>query len=78
MKKHYFNAPALQGPTRPPNLLAVEAAVQEEYVWLIVVKFALEKQSIDEYDIVSWSVYHADIQKEMIPHAAINAYCICL
>ena len=41
-----FTAPAVQGPVRPPNLLASAAAVEEEYVWLSRVKAALENQVV--------------------------------
>ncbi|XP_072178978.1 uncharacterized protein [Diadema setosum] len=70
-KTHHFTAPPIQGPAKPPDLMAVDAAVQEEYRWLRTVETALEKQSIDEW--VSWSAYHASFQKALIPPAAINA-----
>ncbi|KAG0717680.1 hypothetical protein GWK47_053918 [Chionoecetes opilio] len=34
MKTKHFTAPAVQRPARPPDLLAAEAAVEEEYGWL--------------------------------------------
>ncbi len=71
MKTKNFTAPAVQGPAKPPDFLAAEAAVREEYGWLRKVKTALEKQSIDEW--VSWSAYHANVQQAVIPPAAINA-----
>ena len=70
-KTQHFTAPAVKRPERPPDLLAAEAAVHEEYGWLRTVTTALQKQSLDEW--VSWSAYHADVQQAVIPPAAINA-----
>ena len=56
---------------RPPNLLAAASATEDEYVWLNTVKTAVEKATIDGW--ISWSAYHADTQRAVIPPAAINA-----
>lgn len=71
LKTQNFTAPAIKRSARPPDLLAAEAAIQEEYGWLRTVTTALQKDSIDEW--VSWSAYHADVQQAVIPPAAINA-----
>jgi len=71
LKSKDFNAPIVQGPVRPPNLLAAAAAVEDEYVWLSKVKTALEKPTADGW--ISWSAYHADVQQAVIPPAAISA-----
>ena len=47
MKTQHFTTPAVQRPARPPDLLAAEAAAQEEYGWLRTVTTVLQTQSFD-------------------------------
>ena len=49
METQHVTALAVQRPARPPDLLAAEAAIQEEYGWLRTVTTALQRQSIDEW-----------------------------
>ncbi|XP_041462085.1 uncharacterized protein LOC121413358 [Lytechinus variegatus] len=69
IRKQHFTAPAVEGPAKPPHLLAAEAAVREEYLWLRLVTETLQKKSINDW--VSWSAYHADMQQAVMPPAAI-------
>ncbi|XP_041473700.1 uncharacterized protein LOC121422610 [Lytechinus variegatus] len=64
IRKQHFTAPAVEGPAKPPHLLAAEAAVREEYLWLRLVTETLQKKSINDW--VSWSAYHADMQQALL------------
>ncbi len=66
-----FSAPAVQGPVRPSNPLAAASATEDEYAWLSKVKMAVEKSIMDS--CISWSAYHADTHRAVIPSAALNA-----
>ena len=50
----------------------VERAKEGEIEWLNSVTAALSKEKLDDGDWVSWSAYHASIQTNEIPPAAIN------
>lgn len=72
LKAQNFIAPAVKGPVRPTNLTKAATATEEEYGWLNLVKAVLEEGT--QVSWVSWSAYHADIQKAgVIPPAAVNA-----
>ena len=66
-----FNAPIVQGPVRPSEILVTAAAKEDEYAWLNKVKTAVEKCTMD--GMISWSAYHADAHQAVIPPAAINS-----
>ena len=66
-----FTVPAVQGPVWPSNLQVTEVATEDEYAWLGKVKTAVEKSVTNGW--ISWSAYHADAHKAVIPPAAINA-----
>ncbi len=51
--------------------MAAAAAAEEEYRWLNSVKRTLENDTADAW--ISWSAYHADAQRAVIPPAAIHA-----
>ena len=71
LKTKNFTAPAVHSPVRPANFVVAAAAAEEEYRWLNSVKTALEKQTVDDW--ISWSAYHADTQRAIIPPAVIHA-----
>ena len=66
-----FTAPAVQGHVRPSNLQVAVVATEDEYAWLGKVKTAAEKYIMNGW--ISWSTYHADAHKDVIPPSAINA-----
>ena len=70
IKEKEFSAPKA-GPVKLSNLLTASAAREYEYAWLSKVKEALENSFINER--ISWSAYHAYMQKEVIPPAGITA-----
>ena len=73
LKTKEFTVPAVKGTVRLPNLQILTQAKETESGWLNTVMEALQKQSLDRKEWISWSAYHASIQGEVIPPAAINA-----
>lgn len=68
-----FTAPPVNGPVRPLDLQMTAKTRNEEHEWLRAVMVAHEDQETIKGSFVSWSAYHADIQRTEIPPAAIHA-----
>ena len=66
-----FTKPAVQGHVRLSNLQVAVVATEDEYAWLARVKTAVEKYIKNGW--ISWSAYHADAHKAVIPPTAITA-----
>ena len=73
IKTKQFTAPRFQGLVTPANLVTASSAVAKEYDWLNAVVNALKKGNLAKDEWVSWSAYHASIQRTEIPPAAVNA-----
>ena len=74
IKTKEFTAPVVgSSPIRPTTLLNVEKAKEGETEWLNKVMAVFTKEKLDGMDWISWSAYHASIQKIEILPAAINA-----
>ena len=73
IKTKEFTAPAVGDHVRPDTLLNVERAKEGEIEWPTSVVAALSKEKLDYTDWISLSAYHAGIQTNEIPPAAINA-----
>ena len=70
LKPEEFTAPVIQGPVRHRSVLEAEVAAVDKYEWLTKVHKALENSTVGRW--ISWSVYHADMQQNIIPLPAIN------
>ena len=70
LKTKEFTAPVIQGPVRPPSVLEAKVAAVDKFKWITKVHKALKNSTVGSW--ISWSVYHADMQQNIIPPPAIN------
>ena len=73
LKGKEFTVPAIASLVEVTELETFAQARKEEWIWFDVAMEALEKQSLQKNDWISWSAYHASIQEAVLPPAAINA-----
>ena len=64
-KTKHFTVPAVCGSVRPPDRQLVAKATEEEKKWLNKVMDSLDKENIENGNWISWSAYHAHLQKQV-------------
>jgi len=72
-KMKEFTVPHVNNSVQSTNFNVVDEETKEEWKWLEVVKNNLNKNPLQNFDWITWSAYHSNLQTAVIPPAAINA-----
>jgi len=72
-KTKEFTIPPINNSVKPTNFNVMDEETKEELKWLEVVKTNLYKNPLQNFDWITWSAYHSNLQTAVIPPAAINA-----